>query len=174
LIAVISVAAGHRVTAAGATAARGAVTEAAGIGSAVTLGRTGTGTGTGTGSGEQLSVAVVRVIATAEPTDEFSGASVGRRLFAVQFRLTNTGRAAYAGAPADSAAVVDSAGQSYSARLAGNAIGCPAFSSPENIPSGSSGVGCVTFEVPATTKITQIQFTLDAGLGPDTGQWAVG
>jgi hypothetical protein len=172
LIAVISVAAGHRVTAAGATAARGAVTEAAGIGSAVTL--TGTGTGTGTGSGEQLSVTVVRVIATAEPTDEFSGASVGRRLFAVQFQLTNTGRAAYAGAPADSAAVVDSAGQSYSARLAGNAIGCPAFSSPENIPSGSSGVGCVTFEVPATTKIIQIQFTLDAGLGPDTGQWAVG
>jgi Domain of unknown function (DUF4352) len=156
---------GHSVKTSGTTAADGgAGTKAARIGSAITL--------AGVGAGEQVTVTVVKVIATAEPADEFSGASVGKRLYAVQFRLKNTGRTAYSDAPSNGAAVVDTAGQSYNAQLAGNAVGCPSFSAPENIAAGSSGLGCVTFDVPATAKITQVQFTLDSGLGPETGQWA--
>ena len=44
----------------------------------------------------------------------------------------------------------------------------------ENIAPGASGLGCVVFEVPQSAKITEVQFTLDSGMGPQTGQWNVG
>jgi hypothetical protein len=35
-------------------------------------------------------------------------------------------------------------------------------------------LGCIVFEVPTRAVITGVQFTLDSGFGPDTGQWKVG
>ena len=48
----------------------------------------------GSSSGEQMSVTVTKVITTAQPGDEFSSAPAGDRLYAVQFRLRDTGSAA--------------------------------------------------------------------------------
>jgi hypothetical protein len=171
VIIVISLAAnsGHGLQTAGSppgTGAQGAAHQTAGIGSAITL--------AGNSSGEQMAVTVTRVITTAQPGDEFSSAPAGDRLYAVQFRLADTGSAAYSDAPSNGAAVVDSVGQSYNASLADNAAGCAPFSSPENIAPSSSGLGCIVFEVPKSVKITRAQFTLDSGMGPDTGQWNVG
>ena len=109
-----------------------------------------------------------------QPGDEFSGAQAGDRLYAVQFRLADTGSAAYSDAPPNGAAVVDSSGQSHNASPVDTAAGCPSFSSPENIAAGASGLGCIVFEVPEAARITQAQFTLDSGMGPDTGQRNVG
>jgi hypothetical protein len=167
----ISVAAnsGHSVKTSGAVtggSGSGAAAKTAGIGSAITL--------TGNSPGEQVAVTVTKTIATATPADEFSGASAGKRLYAVQFRLKNTGSAAYSDAPSNGAAVTDSAGQSYDAQVAGNAAGCPSFAAPENIAAGASGLGCIVFEIPEAAKITRVQFTLNSGMGPDTGQWTVG
>jgi Domain of unknown function (DUF4352) len=133
------------------------------IGSAITL--------TGNDSGEQVTVTVTKVITDAKPGDEFTSAPAGDRLYAVQFRLADTGGAAYSDAPSNGAAVTDSAGQSYQAALTDTAAGCQAFATPENIAPGSSGLGCIVFEVPKAAKITQVQFTLDSGMGPQTGQW---
>jgi hypothetical protein len=169
IAAVAAAGGGHSVQTSGSTAggaAPKAAAKAAGIGSAITL--------TGNGGGEQVGVTVTKVITTAQPADGFSAASAGHRLYAVQFRLSNTGSAAYSDAPSNGAAVTDSAGQSYNAQLAGNAAGCPAFSAPENIAAGATGLGCITFEVPEAAKITKVQFTLDSGMGPQTGQWSVG
>lgn len=90
----------------------------------------------------------------------------------MQFRLKDTGSAAYSDAPSNGAAVVDSEGQSYEAGL-DNAAGCQSFPGTENIAPGSSGLGCIVFEVPKAAKIVSVQFTLDSGLGPQTGQWDV-
>ena len=67
---------------------------------------------------------------------------------------------------------MDSAGQSYQASIY-DVTGCESFPGTENIAAGQSGLGCVVFQVPVAAKITKVQFTLDSGLGPQTGQWAV-
>jgi hypothetical protein len=168
---VISVAAnsGHTVQTAGSTtgapAQHGSAQKTAGIGAAITL--------AGNSSGEQMSVTVTKVISNASPSDSFETAPSGDRLYAVQFRLSDTGSAAYSDSPSNGAAVVDSAGQSYQSGLE-TVTGCQSFGGTENIASGSSGLGCIVFEVPKAAKITQVQFTLDSGMGPDTGQWNAG
>ena len=68
--------------------------------------------------------------------------------------------------------VVDAAGQSYQPSLS-DAAGCESFPGTENIAAGQSGIGCIVFEVPSTAVITGVQFTLDSGMGPQTGQWDV-
>ena len=138
----------------------------AGVGSAVTL--------SGNTGGEQMAVTVMKVAKDAKPADEFSAASSGHRLYAVQFHLRDTGSAAYSDSPSNGAQVTDSAGQSYEASITDTAAGCISFPASETIASGSSGLGCIVFEVPEKAKITQVQFTLDSGMGPDTGQWNVG
>jgi len=172
VIIVISVAAnsGHSVQTTGSTAGAGtrggAATKAAGIGSAITL--------SGNSSGEQMSVTVTKAISSAQPGDELTSAPAGYRLYAVQFRLRDTGSTAYSDAPSNGAAVVDSKGQSYQAGIADTAAGCTSFPASENIAPGSSGLGCIVFEVPKAAKIVSAQFTLDSGMGPQTGQWNVG
>jgi Domain of unknown function (DUF4352) len=161
---------GHSVETAGSTAAvsnsgGGSASKTAGIGSAITL--------SGNGSGEQMSVTVTKVTSDASASDSFDEPPAGDRLYAVQFRLSDTGTAAYSDSPSNGAAVVDSAGQSYQSGLE-NVAACQSFGGTENIAAGNSGLGCIVFEVPAKAKITQIQFTLDSGMGPDTGQWDVG
>jgi len=171
-IVVIAVAAnsGHSVKTTGngpgATSGGGAVPapKTAAIGSAITLaGNTG---------GEQMTVTVTKVIANASPSDEFNNAPAGDRLYAVQFRLSDTGSAAYSDSPSNGAAVTDSAGQSYQSGFE-TVAGCQVFPDTENIAPGASGLGCIVFEVPKSAKITQVQFTLDSGFGPQTGQWDV-
>jgi hypothetical protein len=145
----------------------GAITETtARVGTPITL--------SGNGSGQQLAVTVTKVIARARPGDQRTSASSGARLYAVQFRLRDTGSAAYSDAPSNGAVVTDSLGQSYGAVLADTAAGCPSFPGTESIAFGSSGLGCIVFEVPKAAKITQVQFTLDSGMGPDTGRWNIG
>lgn len=153
---------GHTIQVGGTSA--GSEAKAAVIGSAITL--------AGNSSGEQMSITVTQVIADAAENDGLSLTPAGDRLYAVQFRLDNTGSAAYSDAPSNGAAVTDSAGQSYQSGLE-TVAGCTSFPATENIAPGSSGLGCIVFEVPENAKITQVQFTLDSGMGPDTGQWDV-
>jgi hypothetical protein len=168
----ISVAAngGHSVKTSGtgtsgqAVATPGPVT--ARIGSAITL--------SGIDSGEQMAVTVTKVISHASPGDEFTSAPAGDRLYAVQFRLDDTGAAAYSDSPSNGAEVVDSSGQSYQASITDAANGCTSFPATENIGPAASGLGCIVFAVPKAAKITGVQFTLDSGMGARTGQWVVG
>ena len=74
-----------------AAAAQGQAT--ARIGSAITL--------SGIDSGEQMAVTVTKVISHASPGDEFTSAPAGDRLYAVQFRLDDTGSAAYSDSPSN-------------------------------------------------------------------------
>lgn len=150
-------------TAAGSTKSAGPP-EKATVGTTITL--------TGNSSGEQMGVTVTKVISDASPADSFNTAPAGDRLVAVQFRLTDSGSAPYSDSPSNGAAVVDASGQSYQSGLE-TVAGCQAFADIENIAPGSSGLGCITFEVPTAAKIVAVQFTLDSGMGPDTGEWSV-
>jgi hypothetical protein len=137
---------------------------AARVGSVITL--------TGNNAGEKVAVTVTRIISHAKPASDFDAPQSGKRLYAVQFRLDDTGYAAYSDSPSNGAVVVDSAGQSYQSSF-DNAAGCQSFPGTENIAAGETGLGCIVFEAPVTAKITKVQFTLDSGFGPQTGQWDV-
>jgi Domain of unknown function (DUF4352) len=150
----------------GQTAAAAQAPATARVGSAITL--------SGNDSGEKMAVTVTKIISSASPGDEFTSPPAGDRLYAVQFRLDDTGSAAYSDAPSNGAAAVDSSGQSYESSITDTATGCTSFPGTENIAPGASGLGCIVFEVPEAAKIIGVQFTLDSGMGPQTGQWDVG
>jgi hypothetical protein len=137
----------------------------ASVGSSITL--------AGNGSGEQMAVTVVKVIGDGQGTD-YTSPPGGDRLYAVQFRLKDTGSAAYSDSPSNGAEVVDSSGQSYESAPGDTVSECVSFPSTVNIAPGGLGLGCIVFEVPVKAMITGVQFTLDSGMGPQTGQWKVG
>jgi Domain of unknown function (DUF4352) len=170
-ISIVAGGGGHTVNTTGTGGSTGGAGTAA---KSTATARTGTAiTLAGNGSGEQMSVTVTKVISHATSGDQFTSPPAGDRLYAVQFRLRDTGTGAYSDAPSNGAAVTDSKGQSYQAGIADTAAGCQAFPASENIAPGSSGLGCIVFEVPSKAKITSVQFTLDSGMGPQTGQWDV-
>jgi len=142
-----------------------AKTTSAGVGSAIIL--------TGNTSGEQMKVTVTKVYSHATGASQFDTSSAGDRFYAVQFRLADTGSAAYSDSPSNGAAVVDSRGQTYQSDALSDVAQCDSFGDTENIAAGASGLGCIVFDVPVKAKITQVQFTLDSGFGPQTGQWDV-
>jgi Domain of unknown function (DUF4352) len=137
---------------------------AAKVGSTITL--------AGIDSGERMAVTVTKIYRHAQPASSFDDPDTGDRLVAVQFRLADAGSAAYSDSPSNGAEVVDASGQSYQSAIE-NAANCPSFPGTENIAPGASGLGCIVFEVPQAAVITEVQFTLDSGMGPQTGQWNV-
>ncbi|MFC1402491.1 MULTISPECIES: DUF4352 domain-containing protein [Streptacidiphilus] len=122
--------------------------------------------------GEKADVTVVKVVDRPKGADEFTAPESGKRFYAVQFRIKDTGSKAYSDSPSNGAKLVDSAGQSYEADFSDTKAGA-SFPSAVNIASGSSGLGFITFQVPTGAKITQIQFGLDSGMADQTGQWNV-
>ncbi|MFJ8044441.1 DUF4352 domain-containing protein [Kitasatospora sp. NPDC096147] len=119
---------------------------------------------------ETADVAAVKIVDPAEPGDEFFKPADGKRWVAVQFRIKPTGSKAYSDAPFNSAKVVDAEGQAYGTTLAETKAG-KSFEGSTNIAPNETGLGFVTFEVPKEAKIDKVQFTLDSGMAPQTGQW---
>jgi hypothetical protein len=126
---------------------------------------------TGNSSGEKMAVTVIKVINRAHGTSFFTP-DRGKRFYAAQFRLSNIGTKTYNDSPSNGAQVVDSAGQSYQSDLS-DVHRCQSFPGSEIIAAGSTGLGCIVFQVPKRAHIVTIQFTLDSGFASDTGQWKV-
>ncbi|MEZ0069026.1 hypothetical protein ABIA32_005067 [Streptacidiphilus sp. MAP12-20] len=118
-------------------------------------------------------VTVVKVVDNPAGADEFTTPAAGKRFFAVQFRIKDTGGKAYSDSPSNGAKVVDSQGQSYDADVSDTKAG-QSFPASVNIAPGGSGLGYIVFQVPSNAKITQIQFGLDSGMADQTGQWNIG
>lgn len=145
-------------------APKGAAKGAAKVGD--TIGLTGM-------EGGKADLTVVKVVDNPKGADDYSTPDAGKRFFAVQFRIKDTGTKAYSDSPSNGAKVVDSQGQSYDSDINDTKAG-PGFPATVNIAPGSSGLGYITFQVPVGAKITQIQFTLDSGMADQTGQWNIG
>ena len=127
---------------------------------------------TGITDGEKLAVTVVKIVDPARAENQFSTPEPGTRFVSVQFRLRNTGDQAYNDAPSNGAKVVDTEGQSFDASLLDETTAGPAFTTT-TIAVGSTGSGWITFEVPATSKLAKVQFTMNSGFSNDTGEWLV-
>ena len=125
----------------------------------------------GMSDGERMAVTVVQVVDPAQ-VGEFFEPSQGQRYVAVQFKLENTGTAAYDDAPSNGAYVVDTSGQSFRATIADTSAG-PGFPGSVSIGPGDTGLGFITFEVPLDSQVAKVQFALNSGFADEKGEWQV-
>jgi hypothetical protein len=124
-------------------------------------------------AGEKMTISLVKVFPHPRPAISSDAPPKGARLYAVQFRLDNTGSVAYLGSPPNSATLVDSAGHSYQSSL-DHVTGCRSFPETEKIAMGRSVLGCIVFQVPAKARIAKVWFTVASGVGAQSGQWQIG
>jgi hypothetical protein len=125
----------------------------------------------GTISGERIRVTFLRFVNSAHSKDAFFGPSPGKRYFAAQFRITNTGSAQYVDSPANGARVIDSRGRSYRTTfLVGALREGKVFDAAVRLEAGSTEVGYLTFEIPKSAKVHQVQFAENSGFG-QVGTW---
>jgi hypothetical protein len=127
---------------------------------------------TGTEDGEALAVTVVKVVDPARAENEYSSPDAGKRFVAVQFRLKNTGTAVYSDSPSNGARLVDTQGQQFDTTYEDTAAG-PGFPGSVTVAPGDTALGFITFEVPADSTIAKVQFAMNSGFAPTTGQWNV-
>ncbi|MFI6850045.1 DUF4352 domain-containing protein [Kitasatospora sp. NBC_00085] len=117
---------------------------------------------------EKVDVTVVKIVDPATAKEAFSSPKAGTKLVAVQFRLRNTGTAVYDDSPSNGARLVDSEGQQFTDTTAG-----PGFPGSVTIAPGDTALGYITFAIPTASQVAKIQFALDSGFAPSTGQWTV-
>ncbi|MEV4614417.1 DUF4352 domain-containing protein [Kitasatospora sp. NPDC049258] len=116
-------------------------------------------------------VTVVKVADNAEGEDEYTKPADGKRFVAVQFRIKATGAKGYSDSPSNGAKLLDGQGQSFGPNFADTTAG-PGFSGgAATVAAGESALGFITFEVPKDVKIEKIQFGLNSGMAPQSGQW---
>ncbi|MFE0703565.1 DUF4352 domain-containing protein [Streptomyces sp. NPDC058872] len=122
--------------------------------------------------GEQLAATLKKWADPAESKDEFTEPQDGMRWVAAQFELVNTGTAVYDDSPSNGAQVADTEGQRFTSTF-GDITAGPSMASAVKLPKGEKALGWIVFEVPKTSKIASIQFTMNSGFADHTGQWAV-
>lgn len=124
----------------------------------------------GSGGGH-ATITVVKVADPARSTDEYEQPDQGKRLVAVQVRITDTGTTVYDDAPDNSGRLIDSQGQQYEPELFGDTTAGKGFGGIVRIVPGASALGVIVFAVPDGTRITAFQFALDSGFARQSGQW---
>ncbi|MEU6595160.1 DUF4352 domain-containing protein [Streptomyces sp. NPDC046881] len=120
--------------------------------------------------GSKLDVTVVKVADPAKSGDEFTTPESGNRFVGVQFKLVNTGTAAYADSPGNGAQITDADGQQFQSTFADITAG-PSMSSDVKLKPGGKALGWIVFEVPKGSKTATVQFTMDSGMANQTGEW---
>ncbi|MEU6885368.1 DUF4352 domain-containing protein [Streptomyces viridosporus] len=124
----------------------------------------------GSEDGSRLDVTVTKIADPAESADEFTEPGAGKRFVGVQFKLVNTGEAAYSDSPSNGAQVADSEGQQFDATF-GDITAGPSMASSLKLKPGAQGLGWIVFEVPEAAKVATVQFTMDSGFADETGEW---
>ncbi len=126
----------------------------------------------GNEDGSQIQVIAVKVVPTTTSGNQFEAPQGGMRYAAVQFKLVNTGTAAYDDAPMNAAKVIDSEGQQFPATIVTEVKAGPMLPSSVKLAKGGTALGYLAFEVPKAAKIVGVQFGIDSGFG-QTAEWVV-
>ncbi|MFH8369680.1 DUF4352 domain-containing protein [Streptomyces sp. NPDC018031] len=122
--------------------------------------------------GEQLDVTVKKWLDPAKGADEFNTPAEGKRWVAAQIQLTNTGSAVQDDTPSNGVQVADADGQRFDATYGDIAAG-PQMPSGLKLPKGDKALGWIVIEVPESSEITTLQYTMNSGFAEQTGQWKV-
>lgn len=123
--------------------------------------------------GETLGITLVQVVPGAKGADELSTPDAGKQFVAVQLRITDTSPSVtYSDSPDNCVVAKDASGQQYRPQFDTVTVG-QNFDSV-NIAPGDSVLGVEVFELPVGDSVTQVQYTIDSGMGSGTAQWSVG
>jgi hypothetical protein len=126
----------------------------------------------GSASGSKAAVTAMKVVDPTTSTDGFSTPAAGSRYVAVQFQIQNTGTVAYDDAPSNGAKVIDVSGQQFDSTLTSSVSAGPIFPASLKVPPGEKALGYIVFEVPTTSKVAAVQFSMDSGFS-DSGEWTI-
>lgn len=137
-------------------------TKPAGVGDTISL--------KGSDPGASLDVTVVKVDDHAKATDYSELDKPTDRWVGIQFQLTNTGTAVYSDSPANGVQIADSQGQQFQASIVDISDG-PSMSSDVRLTTGKKALGWIVFEVPKTSKLGTVQFSMDSGFADQAGEW---
>lgn len=124
-------------------------------------------------SGRNIAVTVVRVADPDPSTNQFETPPAGDRFVSIQFRIVNTGKQAYQDDPQIEATAKDAAGQNLSLEPVVSTVAGPQMPSNVNLAPGGTALGYITFDVPAGDSIAQAQYSINAGVSGNTGEWQI-
>ncbi len=117
-----------------------------------------------------LTVTAQRVVDPAQSSDDLVTPAPGSRFVAVQLSIKITGAEEFPGSAALMTEVVDSTGKGFNASLVAETTAGPALPTGTPIAAGGTASGYLVFEVPGSSTITSVTFTMLAG---DKGTWKV-
>lgn len=117
-----------------------------------------------------MKVTPVKVIDPVQ-TSGFDSAGKNKRIVGVEMILQNVGDTAYNDSPSNGARVIDTNARQWDTTLLTSGP-CAEFNTATIAP-GSKRRGCLPFEVPTKAKLSEFEFTLDSGFGPDAGIWKI-
>lgn len=119
--------------------------------------------------GEMLEVTVLDVVDPSPPDEVFPADG---RYVSIQLRVRYLGtQEEYAGPLGSGWILLDEAGQQFVSSAFGGFVG-QSIGRCCLVP-GEEQVGFVTFDLPPGSLPTRLQLTLDAGFGPEMGEWAL-
>jgi len=123
-------------------------------------------------TGNQMSVTLTKVIDPAQGTDQFTTPASGNRFVGAVFTITGIS-GTFSDDANHEATLIGSNGQTYTAD-SHSIAGYTDFSNGEyNVSAGEKSVGAVTFQVPLTVKVANIEWTANGGLGGPPAEWLV-
>ncbi|WP_157964027.1 DUF4352 domain-containing protein [Actinocorallia populi] len=138
--------------------------EAAKVGDKITL--------KGTDENLKIAVTVLKAPKAVKATDGSKPTKKGQRFVGVRLALENVGTVVYDDALTNGSVLLDAEGQEYNTILVTEIAAGPLVDLVKMAP-GKSRKGYLVFEMPKNVKPAALQITLDSGMAPQTGEWAL-
>jgi hypothetical protein len=95
----------------------------------------------------------------------------GRRFVGVYMKLTNIGTKRYKDAPLNGSRLVTDLPKAANPTILVSGKCTSKAGTDLKIAAGESWTGCLPFQVKRKAKVKGIQFRLNSGYGPETGEW---
>jgi hypothetical protein len=113
---------------------------------------------------------LVKIVDPAQGADQFSVPVGSGRFVAVQLRIVFGGTNPISFDAAGATILEDTQGNLYQPTGA-NVVNCPAFNVGRVVRPGKPVLGCVTFDVDPSPKISEVLFTPNGQFGNVSAEW---
>ncbi len=121
-------------------------------------------------TGDSYEVALVKVIDPAQGADQFTTAASGKRFVGLEFTIKGLSGTLQGEDANNDAFAFSAGGQKYSADFDSLAGYTNFDEGTIHVSKGQTATGTVTFQIPATVKVTKAEWTSASGFG-STVQW---
>lgn len=124
-------------------------------------------------TGDNIAVTVVKAVDPDASNNQYEVPTAGDQFESIQFRIVNTGTGIYKDDPFVEISATDASGQTMQQQIVTSTAAGLQMSSSVNLTPGGTALGFVTFDVPSSDQIAQVQYSLDLGMTGTTGQWQI-